>query len=162
MDNITIESNEWPLYLFHEYHHPDESHFIILPNTVSYEDIYRTIAYIQSHHSDFSYDTEDLSGAQVAYALHLIYGYKHAPYGDEQITPIYLNEDNLKHNEEKIEIPSLNLFWNWEQGVVKFFCDKNLREEGKEAYFYPEININDYAIDNLHEILQKMDEHFRK
>lgn len=35
-----IEPNEWVLYLHHEYHDADESQYVLLPDTLSYDDIY--------------------------------------------------------------------------------------------------------------------------
>lgn len=182
-----IEPNEWILYLHHEYHDVDESQYVLLPETVSYEDIYRTIAYIQHYHgarlAGVPYDTEDLSGQQMAYILHLIFGYKYAPLGNSAVFDLYHSddynmysaegsydedseiEDDFIYRKPDVQAPimqSLNIFWNWEQGVMKFFSDKDSREQGKTPYFHPQINIDDYAIDNLHKILQKMDEHFRK
>jgi len=191
-DNNTIEiiePNEWVLYLHHEYHDADESQYVLLPDTVSYDDIYRTVAYIQNNHgerlSKVPYDTQDLSGQQMAYILHLIFGYKYANLDNSAISNLFYSndyhisslegsydedseiEDDFIRKVPDVDVPapvmkSLNIFWNWEQGVMKFFSDKDSREQGKTPYFHPEINIDDYAIDNLHEILQKMDEHFRK
>lgn len=190
-DNNTIEiiePNEWVLYLHHEYHDADESQYVLLPDTVSYDDIYRTVAYIQHYHGErlakVPYDTQDLSGQQMAYILHLIFGYKYAPLGSSAISNLFYSDDYHMYSSEgsydenseieddficknqDTDVPaptmkSLNIFWNWEQGVMTFFSDKDSREQGKTPYFHPEINIDDYAVDNLHETLQKMDEHFK-
>ncbi|HFW0766733.1 TPA: hypothetical protein ACJGJT_004066 [Salmonella enterica subsp. enterica serovar Chester] len=137
----------WLLHLTHEYHDKSSDAFLLIPDKLDYNYIYKVVARLQYIHSEGCYETEDLSGQQMKFLLNKLLSLDFIT--DETIT---------SHSEKKVH--ELNLFWNWEQGVVKFGFDEDSRNKGENPYFYPDVIFSDYEPDGAVPALLEMDKHF--
>lgn len=135
----------WVLHLTHEYHEEDMAGYIVVPEKVTFQFLYRTIAYLQllHHQVGFKTLTEDLCGKQMVFLLGKLLGY----------TII----EGHEYDGEDTRTEFLNLFWNWEQGCVRLGSDYDLRMSGKPAFFHSDIQIEDYFLPNTKRALMEMD-----
>lgn len=145
----SIKEQGWFLHLTHEYHSESSDAYLLIPNKHNYTYVYRVVARLQHTHSEGDYKTEDLSGRQVAFLLNKLLSISILP--DE--LAIDFIDSGMKFEE-------LDLFWNWEQGVVKFGFDEDSRNKGEKPYFYPDVVFSDYEPDGVIPALLEMDKHF--
>lgn len=145
----------WILHLTHVSHDRSYDAYVRVPSKLDYNYIYRVIARLQFKHSEGSYKTEDLSGQQVAFLL-----------GQLLNLDIVADRDKNWISDETITVLSneyiygLDLFWNWEEVVVKFGFDENSRSKGENPYFYPDVFFKDYEPDGTVPAILEMDKHF--
>lgn len=138
-------SDRWLLSITHEYL-PNEESFVSIHNRHSYQYIYRVIARLQHTHSLwlFKTKTEDISPSQISFLLERLL----------LAEPVTLKTMNYLENSERKKI---DLFWNWEDGAVKFASDEYAISIGKEAYFYKDVIFSDYHIEGIEDALGDMD-----
>lgn len=136
----------WILKLKHISHDISEEAYLLVPDKFSYSYLYVLIAQIQKIHSEGNFRTEDLSEQQVGYLLSELHG---------------INKMANTDAEEKIAcgsfIRQLDLFWNWEQAVVKFCFDELSRAKGETPYFFPHTTIDCHPAAIIIAALVKMD-----
>ncbi|HFE3442919.1 TPA: hypothetical protein ACF3I9_004385 [Klebsiella aerogenes] len=136
----------WILQVKHVSHKRSEEAYLRVPDILSYSNLYLLIANIQKTHSQGCFLTEDLSGKQIAFILSEI-------YGTEEIEAATA-EDMIRNG---MLFRSLDLFWNWEQTVVKLCFDEDSRAAGEAPYFYPYLKNNSYPVASIRNALEKMD-----
>ncbi|MDE9544148.1 hypothetical protein [Xenorhabdus bovienii] len=140
------KENNWILHLTHEYHDKSSDAYLLMPSIYNYTYVYRVIACLQHKHSEGDYKTEDLSGKQTALLLNSLLNL--SVLSDEQV---------MLFIEEEYHTKRLDLFWNWEQGVVKFCFDEDSRKKGEIPYFYPDVVFSDYEINGTVSAFLAMD-----
>lgn len=143
-----VKESGWILHLIHECHSESSNAYLLISNKHDYTYIYRVVARLQHTHSESDYKTEDLSGKQVAFLLNKLLTI--SILSDERATDFI---------DSGIKLKELDLFWNWEQGVVKFGFDEDSRVKGGVPYFYPDVVFSDYAIDGTISAFLDMDKH---
>ncbi|HBQ0898652.1 TPA: hypothetical protein L7J68_004245 [Klebsiella pneumoniae] len=144
-----ISDNAWILHLTHESHDKSSDSFLLVPNMYTFDWLYRVVAFLQYKHNEGEYKTEDLSGKQVAFVLNKL------------LNLDIVSLDTIKNLPEGWNVHCLDLFWNWEQCVVKFCFDEHSRRQGEKLHFYPDVNFSDYELNGTATAFLAMDRYFQ-
>ena len=145
LDCPDITPDRWLLFITHEYL-PNEIHCVSIHKRHTYQYIYRVIARLLYTHSLwlFKTKTEDISPTQISFLLERLL----------LAEPVTFKTMNCWENSERKEI---DLFWNWEEGVVKFASDEYAISIGEDACFYKDFIFSNYHVEGIEDALGDMD-----